>query len=145
MLFHYQRTDAAVSACTDYRLNVNDVRELKNFQRFLENIGFSLTISWNTECFSFICLIFLPLKRKRIVSLHFGRDVRTRLGIAISEVSGPLVFHIKAGCPVMCLAQEHNKRTCRLVLHHLPSMPSAKQGSCRYHFLRSFGMTRQGD
>ena len=97
MLFHYQRTDAAVSACTDYRLNVNDVRELKNFQRFLENIGFSLTISWNTECFCFICHIFLPFKRKRTVSLYFGRNVCTRLGVAISEVSGPPVFHIKVG------------------------------------------------
>ena len=27
---------------------------------------------------------------------HFGRDVRTRSGVGISEVSGPPVFHIKA-------------------------------------------------
>ena len=57
---------------------------------------------------------------------------------------GPPVFHIKVGRPVKCLAQGHNKRTCRLVLHNLPEMPSAKQGSCGYHFLKSFGMTRQG-
>ena len=38
-----------------------------------------------------------PFTRKRIVSLYFGRDVCTRLGVAISEVSGPPVFHIKAG------------------------------------------------
>ena len=37
-----------------------------------------------------------PFTRKRIVSLYFGRDVRTRLGVAIFEVSGPPVFHIKA-------------------------------------------------
>ena len=57
----------------------------------------------------------------------------------------PPVFHIKVGRPVKCLAQGHNKRTCRLVLHNLPEMPSAKQGSCGYHFLKSFGMTRQGE
>ena len=41
--------------------------------------------------------IYPPFTRKRIVSLYFGRDVRTRLGVAIFfEVSGPPVFHIKA-------------------------------------------------
>ena len=29
---------------------------------------------------------------------------RTRLGVAISEVSGPPVFHIKVGRPIECLA-----------------------------------------
>ena len=41
--------------------------------------------------------IYLPFTRKRIVSLYFGRDVCTRLGVAIFEVSGPPVFHIKVG------------------------------------------------
>ena len=41
--------------------------------------------------------IYPPFTRKRIVSLYFGRDVRTRLGVAIFEVSGPPIFHIKAG------------------------------------------------
>ena len=39
--------------------------------------------------------IYPPFTRKRIVSLCFGRDVRTRLGVAFFEVSGPSVFHIK--------------------------------------------------
>ena len=39
--------------------------------------------------------IYPPFTRKRIVSLCFERDVRTRLGVAIFEVSGPSVFHIK--------------------------------------------------
>ena len=47
-------------------------------------------------------------------------DVRTRLGVDISEVSGPSVFHIKVGRPAKCLAQEHNKRICRVVLHNVP-------------------------
>ena len=39
--------------------------------------------------------IYPPFTRKRIVSLYFGRDVRTRLGVAIFGVSGPSVLHIK--------------------------------------------------
>ena len=57
--------------------------------------------------FYFICHIYSSVTRERIVSLYFGRDVRTRLGVAISEVSGPLVFHIKVGASVKCLAQGH--------------------------------------
>ena len=34
---------------------------------------------------------------------------KTRLGVAISEVSGSSIFHIKVGRPVKCLAQGHNK------------------------------------
>ena len=70
--------------------------------------------------FCFICHIYPPFTRKRIVSLYFGREIRTRLGVAFFEVCGPPVFHIKVGRPVKCLAQGHNKRTCRLVLHNLP-------------------------
>ena len=64
--------------------------------------------------------IYPPFTRKRIVSLCFGRYVHTRLGVAISEVSGPPVFHTKMGCLVKCLAQGYYKQTCRLVLHNLP-------------------------
>ena len=95
--------------------------------------------------YCFICHIYPPFTRKRIVSLYFGWEVRTRLGVAFFEVYGPPVFHIKVGRPVKRLAQGHNKRTCRLVLHNLPQMPSAKQESCGCHFLKSFGMTQQGE
>ena len=46
-----------------------------------------------------ICIVYIypPFTRKRIVLLYFGREVRTRLGVAISEMYGPPVFHIKAG------------------------------------------------
>ena len=70
--------------------------------------------------FCFICHIYPPFTRKRIVSLYFGREVRTRLGVAFFEVYGSPVFHIKVGRPVKCLAQGRNKQTCRLVLHNLP-------------------------
>ena len=45
-----------------------------------------------------ICIVHVyhPFTRKQIVSLYFGREVRTRLGVAISEMSGPPVFYIKA-------------------------------------------------
>ena len=73
------------------------------------------------------------------MSLYFGREVRTRLGVAIFVVSWPLVIHIKMGTSRQVFARGH-KRTCGLVLHNLHKMPSAKQGSCEYHFLKSFGM-----
>ena len=34
---------------------------------------------------------------------------------------------------------------CRLVLHIIPIVLSANQGSCKYYFLKSFGMTRLGE
>ena len=49
------------------------------------------------EFFSFIYHIYPLFTRKRIVSLYFGRYVRTRLEVAISEASGPPVFYINAG------------------------------------------------
>ena len=45
--------------------------------------------------FFFIYHIYPPFTRKRILSLCPGRYVRTLLGVAIFEVSGPPVFHIK--------------------------------------------------
>ena len=41
--------------------------------------------------------VYPPFTRKRIVSLYFGRDVRPRFGVVISEVYGRPVFHIKVG------------------------------------------------
>ena len=106
---------------------------------------FLKTLTDNANEPRFFCRIHHPFTRKRFVLLYFGRDVRTRLGVAVSLVSGPSVFHRKAGRLVKCLAQGHNKRTCRLVLHNLRQMLSAKQGSCGYYFSNSFVMTRQGD
>ena len=45
--------------------------------------------------FYFVCHIYPPLTRKQIVLLYFGRNVHTRLEVAICDVSGPLVFYIK--------------------------------------------------
>ena len=59
--------------------------------------------------------VYLPFTRKRTISLYFELDARTRLGVAISEVSGPPVFHLKIGpshevpCP---RAQQSNLPVC---------------------------------
>ena len=47
--------------------------------------------------FILLAHIYPPFTRKRIVSLSFGRDVRTPLVVAISEVSRLPIFHIKMG------------------------------------------------
>ena len=41
--------------------------------------------------------VYPSFTRKRIVSQSFGWDIHTRLGVAISEVFGPPVFHLKVG------------------------------------------------
>ena len=51
---------------------------------------------------------------------------------------GPPVFHIKVGRPVKCLAQGHNKRTCRLVLHNLPINAERQAGKLRMPFFKVF-------
>ena len=56
-------------------------------------------IWWMTNRF-FIFAIFILHSRESDCIDIFRADVRTRLRVAISEVSGPPVFHIKAGRPV---------------------------------------------
>ena len=46
--------------------------------------------------------------------------------------------------PVKCRAHGHNKQACRLFFHPIPFVLSAKQGSCEYHFLKLFRVTRLG-
>ena len=98
----------------------------------------NVTQSGMNLLFCFIFHIYPPFTRKRIVSLYFGREVRTRLGVAFFEVYGPPVFHIKVGRPVKCLAQGHNKRTCRLVLYNLPINAERQEGKLRMPFFKVF-------
>ena len=56
----------------------------------------------------------------------------------------PPVCHTKIEASVKCLAQGHNKQACRLVRDTIPIVLSAKQESCKYHFLKSFGVTQLG-
>ena len=74
-------------------------------------------------CIFFVFFVFVhiypPFRRKQIVSLCFGWDVRTRLGVAIYRSVWATALPHKGGHPVKCLAQKQNKRTCRLVLHNL--------------------------
>ena len=96
------------------------------------------TIALYSSFFYFIYHIYPPFRRKRIVSLCLGRYVCTCLGVAISEVFGPSVFHIKVGRPIKCLAQEHNKQTCRLVLHNLPLNAKRHAGKLWISFFKVF-------
>ena len=45
-------------------------------------------------CFlCFICHFYSPFTRKRIVSLYFGREVRTRLGAEFTSRGITITFH----------------------------------------------------
>ena len=58
---------------------------------FLPPLFLRLT-PYSDYVFFLYCIVHIypPFTRKRIVSLYFGLDVRTRLGVAISEVSDHL-------------------------------------------------------
>ena len=49
--------------------------------------------------------------------------------------------HKDGGIPLNALPLGHNKQACQLVLHTIPFVLSANQGSCEYHF-KSFDMTQ---
>ena len=50
------------------------------------------------DCSIFLFTIYILHSREsELYRYVLGRHVRTRLGVAISEVTGPPVFHIKAG------------------------------------------------
>ena len=73
-----------------------------------------------------------------MVSLYFGRHFRTRLGVAISEVSGPPVFHIKVGRPAKCLAQGRNKRINLPACSPQPPLNAERQAGSAIKFQNVF-------
>ena len=62
----------------------------------------SVMLCHRSNCDGFIVHVYPPLMRKRIVSLSFGKDVRTCLEVVISKVSAPPVFYIKVGAYPLC-------------------------------------------
>ena len=48
-------------------------------------------------CFVLFAISILHSRESELYRYTFGREVRTRLGVAFFEVYGPPVFHIKAG------------------------------------------------
>ena len=71
--------------------------------------------------FVFVLFAIFSLHSRESELYRYALDGKSALAweLPFFEVYGPPVFHIKVGRPVKCLAQEHNKRTCRLVLHNL--------------------------
>ena len=72
-------------------------------------------------CFFVLSAIFILHSRGSELYRYTLNKKSTFAGeLLFFEVYGPPVFHIKVGRrPVKCLAQGHNKQTCRLVLHNL--------------------------
>ena len=55
------------------------------------------------------------------------------------------VYHTKMGNPAKCLSQQHNKSTCRLVLHTVLLMLNVKQEGCEYRTtFKVIGLTGLG-
>ena len=76
-----------------------------------------------TVFFFFLFLFAIFILHSRESELYpYTLDGKSALAweLPFSRFYGPPVFHIKLGHPVKCLAQGHNKRACRLVLHNLP-------------------------
>ena len=73
-------------------------------------------------CLFFVLFAIFILHSRESELYRYALDGKSALAweLPFFEVYGPPVFHIKVGRPVKCLAQGHNKRTCRLVLHNLP-------------------------
>ena len=77
------------------------MEDVKEFLDGIENFydGMEENAGMKNRKNVFPLIYFLPclFTRKPIELLYFGRDVCTRLEVAISEVSGSSVFHIQAG------------------------------------------------
>ena len=79
-------------------------------------------------CFLFVLFAIFILHSRESELYRYTLDGKSALAweLPFSRFMGLFiglffeVFHIKVGRPVKFLAQGHNKRTCRLVLHNLP-------------------------
>ena len=97
----------------------NNIR--KTWQLMKSLIGKTRNQFSSTIIYLFSC-IFILLSRESDQCA-----IRARLGVA-----GHLSTTPRWGSPAKCFSQRHNKSTCRLVLHTVPSMLNVKQGSCEY-------------
>ena len=79
--------------------------------KLIEELFFSLEMNSSIEdkffYFILFTIYFLHSRESELYRM-FWTVVRTRMGVAMSEVSGSLVCYIKVGRPVQCLAQGHN-------------------------------------
>ena len=74
------------------------------------------------NCFVFVLFAIFILHSRESELYRYTLDGKSALAweLPFSRFYGSPVFHMKVGRPVKCLAQGHNKRACRLVLHNLP-------------------------
>ena len=71
-------------------------------------------------CFVLFAIFILHSRESELYRYTLDGKSALAWELPFSRFCGPPVFHIKMGHPVKCLAQGHNKQTCRLVLHNLP-------------------------
>ena len=89
--------------------------------------------------------VYPPFTRKRIVSLSFGQDVRTRMGVAIFEVSWPPVFYIKMGASRLVPRPRTQQANLPACSPQPPLNTEDQAGELWIPFLKHFGMIRQGE
>jgi len=89
------------------------------------------------------------LLEKSYLFVMVPRPGDSEVNFSVFESSCHLLLPVQPlkgrGNPVKCLAQGHNKRTCRHISTISLLMLNAKQGSCEYQLLKYFSLTRPGN
>ena len=95
---------------------------IKNISNITLLASSKLVVSHDLFLFYFVLFAIFILHSRESELYRYTLDGKSALAweLPFLRFYGSPVFHIKAGRPVKCLAQGHNKRTCRLVLHNLP-------------------------
>ena len=93
--------------------------------------------------FLFFYHVYSLFARKRIVTLYFGRDVCTRLGVAIFEVWGTCLARKGRGVSLSALSQDTTSELASLFFTTSPKCRAPSREAVDTIFLKFFGMTRQ--
>ena len=99
--------------------------------------------------FTFVWARFFMFEEaSQTMSFSFALFVSLRLDWATTtgRLLGPAtcLSHKDEGIPFSVFLRGHDKQACRLVLHTISYVLSAKQEGCKYHFLKSFSISRLG-
>ena len=102
---------------------------------------------WSVLAFIFfICYIYPPFTRKRIAALCFWTV--SPHSLESCHFRGFWVTclpHKDGGVPLSALSKNTTSELAGLFSTTFPKCQAPTKGSCEYHFLKSFGMTRQRD